>query len=160
MCIRDRSWICPQAASHRHCAFGTMKGLFRCSRCVPRTRSSLSRRSRSCHAAEMCIRDSGQAVKLRLLEPMQAGNIVVPKNTLVAGTAKVQGERLDILEMCIRDRDEPLRCGGGDHQRRAGKGSGNAGAQRSGTGYGCCPCRNWQYKQGTRSVRHERLPLI
>ncbi|WP_073348126.1 conjugative transposon protein TraM [Bacteroides congonensis] len=38
----------------------------------------------------------GQAVKLRLLEPMQAGNIVVPKNTLVAGTAKVQGERLDI----------------------------------------------------------------
>jgi len=39
----------------------------------------------------------GQAVKLRLLEPMQAGNIVVPKNTLVAGTAKVQGERLDIL---------------------------------------------------------------
>ena len=39
----------------------------------------------------------GQAVKLRLLEPMQAGNIVAPKNTLVAGTAKVQGERLDIL---------------------------------------------------------------
>ncbi len=39
----------------------------------------------------------GQAVKLRLLEPMQAGNIVVPKNTLVAGTAKVQVERLDIL---------------------------------------------------------------
>ena len=38
----------------------------------------------------------GQAVKLRLLEPMQAGNIVVPKNTLVAGTAKVQGERLDL----------------------------------------------------------------
>lgn len=31
----------------------------------------------------------GQAVRLRLLEPMQAGNIVVPKNTLVAGTAKV-----------------------------------------------------------------------
>lgn len=43
----------------------------------------------------------GQAVKLRLLEPMQAGNIVVPKNTLVAGTAKVQGERLDILVSSI-----------------------------------------------------------
>ena len=43
----------------------------------------------------------GQAVKLRLLEPMQAGNIVVPKNTLVAGTAKVQGERLDILMSSI-----------------------------------------------------------
>ena len=44
----------------------------------------------------------GQAVKLRLLEPMQAGNIVVPKNTLVAGTAKVQGERLDILVSSIK----------------------------------------------------------
>lgn len=43
----------------------------------------------------------GQAVKLRLLEPMQAGNILVPKNTLVAGTAKVQGERLDILMSSI-----------------------------------------------------------
>lgn len=43
----------------------------------------------------------GQAVKLRLLKPMQAGNIVVPKNTLVAGTAKVQGERLDILVSSI-----------------------------------------------------------
>ena len=43
----------------------------------------------------------GQAVKLRLLEPMQAGSIVIPKNTLVAGTAKVQGERLDILVSSI-----------------------------------------------------------
>ena len=43
----------------------------------------------------------GQTVKLRLLEPMQAGNIVVPKNTLVAGVAKVQGERLDITVSSI-----------------------------------------------------------
>ena len=43
----------------------------------------------------------GQAVKLRLLESMQAGNIVVPKNTLVAGMAKVQGEKLDILVSSI-----------------------------------------------------------
>ena len=43
----------------------------------------------------------GQSVKLRLLEPMQAGNIVVPKNTLVAGVAKVQGERLDITVSSI-----------------------------------------------------------
>ena len=43
----------------------------------------------------------GQTVKLRLLEPMQAGSIVIPKNTLVAGTAKVQGERLDILVSLI-----------------------------------------------------------
>ena len=43
----------------------------------------------------------GQTVKLRLLEPMQAGNIVIPKNTLVAGVAKVQGERLDITVSSI-----------------------------------------------------------
>ena len=40
------------------------------------------------------------------------------------------------------------------------KGGGTAGTQRSGTGYGCCPCRNWRYKRGTRSVRHERFPII
>ena len=34
----------------------------------------------------------GQSVKLRLLEPMQAGNIIVPKNTVLSGAAKVQGE--------------------------------------------------------------------
>ena len=39
----------------------------------------------------------GQTVKLRLLEPLQAGNVIVPKNSLVSGSAKVQGERLDIL---------------------------------------------------------------
>ena len=38
----------------------------------------------------------GQSVKLRLLEPMQAGNIIVPRNTVLSGAAKVQGERLDI----------------------------------------------------------------
>ena len=43
----------------------------------------------------------GQAVKLRLLEPLQAGNIIVPKNSLVSGSAKVQGERLDILVSSI-----------------------------------------------------------
>ena len=48
----------------------------------------------------------------------------------------------------------------GEHQRRAGKGGGTAGTQRSGTGCGCCPCRNCRYKRGTRSVRHERFPII
>ncbi|MGJ7025648.1 conjugative transposon protein TraM [Petrimonas sulfuriphila] len=38
----------------------------------------------------------GQNVRLRLLEPLQAGNIIVPKNTLLSGTARVQGERMDI----------------------------------------------------------------
>ena len=43
----------------------------------------------------------GQNVKLRLLEPMQAGNIIVPKNTVLSGAAKVQGERLDITVSSI-----------------------------------------------------------
>ena len=50
---------------------------------------------RACVHQDQMLMD-GQTVKLRLLEPLQAGNIVVPKNTLVSGSAKVQGERLDI----------------------------------------------------------------
>lgn len=38
----------------------------------------------------------GQNVRLRLLEPLQAGNIIVPKNTLLSGTTRIQGERMDI----------------------------------------------------------------
>lgn len=38
----------------------------------------------------------GQVVKLRLLEPLQAGKVLVPENALVSGLSKLQGERLDI----------------------------------------------------------------
>ena len=38
----------------------------------------------------------GQNVRLRLLEPLQAGHIRIPKNSLLSGTARVQGERMDI----------------------------------------------------------------
>lgn len=38
----------------------------------------------------------GQNVRLRLLEPLQAGHIRMPKNSLLSGTARVQGERMDI----------------------------------------------------------------
>lgn len=50
---------------------------------------------RACVHQDQTLMD-GQTVKLRLLEPLQAGNIVVPKNTLVSGSGKVQGERFDI----------------------------------------------------------------
>ena len=39
---------------------------------------------------------NGQTVRLRLLETMQAGNITIPRNTLLSGTARIQGERLSI----------------------------------------------------------------
>ena len=51
---------------------------------------------RACVHNDQTLMD-GQTVKLRLLEPLQAGNVIVPKNSLVSGSAKVQGERLDIL---------------------------------------------------------------
>ena len=39
---------------------------------------------------------NGQNVRIRLLEPMQAGNAVIPRNTLLTGTARIQNERLGI----------------------------------------------------------------
>ena len=39
---------------------------------------------------------NGQSVRLRLLEPMRAGNTLLPRNTLVTGTGRIQGDRLGI----------------------------------------------------------------
>ena len=38
----------------------------------------------------------GQVVKLRLLEPMAVADKIIPRNAVVVGMAKIQGERLDI----------------------------------------------------------------
>ena len=38
----------------------------------------------------------GQTVKLRLLEPMAVADKIIPRNAVVVGTAKIQGERLGI----------------------------------------------------------------
>lgn len=39
----------------------------------------------------------GQTVRFRLLEPMQVSGREIPRNALVVGTAKVQGERLAVI---------------------------------------------------------------
>ena len=39
---------------------------------------------------------SGQSVRLRLLEAMRVGGHVLPRNTLLTGEGRIQGERLDI----------------------------------------------------------------
>jgi conjugative transposon TraM protein len=39
----------------------------------------------------------GQAVRLRLTEPLLAGTTLIPENTILTGMAKLQGERLGIL---------------------------------------------------------------
>lgn len=51
--------------------------------------------------SESQILEQGGRVKLRLLEPLQAGNVTVPANSLVTGTANIRGERLDILVSSI-----------------------------------------------------------
>ena len=48
-----------------------------------------------------CVHDNqtitdGQAVRLRLLEPMRAGETIIPKNALVTGMGKIAAERLGI----------------------------------------------------------------
>ena len=47
--------------------------------------------------SENQIIEQGGRVRLRLLQPLQAGSITVPENSLVTGAAVIQGERLDIL---------------------------------------------------------------
>ncbi|WP_431427191.1 conjugative transposon protein TraM [Bacteroides hominis] len=62
---------------------------------------------RACIHQDQTVMD-GQTVKLRLLEPLQAGNLVIPQNTLVSGTGKVQGERLEIVVSSIEYRGNLL----------------------------------------------------
>ena len=38
----------------------------------------------------------GQTVRLRLLEPMRVSGRTIPRNTTLVGTARLQGERLEI----------------------------------------------------------------
>jgi Bacteroides conjugative transposon TraM protein len=52
-----------------------------------------------------CIHDDqtvldGQSVRLRLLETMNAGNIQIPRNSVITGMGKIQGERLDWQTGC------------------------------------------------------------
>ena len=39
---------------------------------------------------------NGQEVRIRLLEPVRAGKMQIPENTLVSGTARISGERMNI----------------------------------------------------------------
>lgn len=50
---------------------------------------------KACVSEDQTVTD-GQSVKLRLLEPLQAGDIIIPRNSLVSGAARIQGERVDI----------------------------------------------------------------
>jgi len=60
------------------------------------TRNTVS----ACIQGEQTVMDR-QNVRLRLLESIQAGNVVIPRNTVVTGTAKIQGERLEIAVVSL-----------------------------------------------------------
>lgn len=62
---------------------------------VGTTGQTLKNTIRACVHDNQTITD-GQAVRLRLLEPMRAGETVIPKNALVTGSGKIAGERLGI----------------------------------------------------------------
>ena len=49
----------------------------------------------ACVQGDQTITD-GQTVKLRLLEPMRVSGRIIPRNTLLVGAARLQGERLGI----------------------------------------------------------------
>lgn len=50
----------------------------------------------------------GKELQFRLLEPMRAGNIVVPANTILTGAAKIGGERLQITITSIQYADNVI----------------------------------------------------
>ncbi|GHT57743.1 conjugative transposon protein TraM [Bacteroidia bacterium] len=56
---------------------------------------------RACVYQTVTITD-GQEVGLRLLEPMMAGNYLIPKNTVVTGSARITGERMGITINAIQ----------------------------------------------------------
>lgn len=58
-------------------------------------RSNFKNTISACVATDQSIAD-GQSVKLRTLEPMWIGNSLLPKNTMVVGAVRLQGERLEI----------------------------------------------------------------
>ena len=59
------------------------------------TQSKIKNTIAACIHEDQVVMD-GQNVRLRLLEPLQAGAAIIPKNTLLTGTARFQRERLDI----------------------------------------------------------------
>ena len=50
----------------------------------------------------------GQTVRFRLLEPMSVSGREIPRNALVVGTAKLQGERLSIIISSLGYREAPF----------------------------------------------------
>ncbi len=62
---------------------------------------------RACVYQTVTLSD-GKELQLRLLEPMRAGNILIPANTVLTGSAKIGGERLLITITSIQYADNVI----------------------------------------------------
>ncbi|GHT68197.1 hypothetical protein AGMMS50239_32760 [Bacteroidia bacterium] len=56
---------------------------------------------RACVYKTVTITD-GQEIQLRTMEPIQAGEFLIPANAVISGSAKIGGERLDIVITSIQ----------------------------------------------------------
>lgn len=62
---------------------------------------------RACVYKTVTLSD-GKELQLRLLEPMRAGNILIPENTIITGSARISGERLNIVINSIQYADNVI----------------------------------------------------
>ena len=62
---------------------------------------------RACVYRTVTLSD-GKELQLRLLEPMRAGNMLIPANTVLTGSAKVSGERLQVIINSIQYADNVI----------------------------------------------------
>ena len=62
---------------------------------------------RACVYQTVTLSD-GKELQLRLLEPMRAGDMLIPANTVLTGSAKISGERLQVLISSIQYADNVI----------------------------------------------------
>ena len=62
---------------------------------------------RACVYQTVTLSD-GKELQLRLLEPMRAGDMLIPANTVLTGSAKIGGERLQVLISSIQYADNVI----------------------------------------------------
>ena len=82
----DNEDFIAEFAGERNTGFHTPIG-----RTLPSGRNTIA----ACVHGTQTVSD-GQVLRIRLLEPMAVADKIIPRNAVVVGTAKIQGERLDI----------------------------------------------------------------
>ncbi len=63
--------------------------------------SSIDKNTISATVYQTVVLTDGKEIQFRLTEPLQAGNLIIPTNTIVTGTAKIGGERMDVTISAI-----------------------------------------------------------